>query len=260
MPGTCSVARGSWVGGRQPSAARSAWKSAVVRSVSVRMSSPFFARLVDDLVVDVGDVADIDDVAARRRDGAAAGRARRRRRRRGRCRRGCADRPWGRRHRGGHGCGSIGSNTSLVRVSVLCNRSCTAVLDDMLKGLRRLAAQARQARSRPRSGSRCFSSGPCSRPVSASRKGWNSALPLRPVGAFSASIQSEKPAARSCGRCSAAAASSSGSVTTGASGRRQTSHHSRASSSRSRLPRIAVQNSASIPPRPSSRRRGATSA
>ena len=61
--GMCSVARGSWVGGRQPRAARSSWNWAVVRSVRARMVSPFFARLVDDLVVDVGDVADIDDVA-----------------------------------------------------------------------------------------------------------------------------------------------------------------------------------------------------
>ena len=34
----------------------------MVRSVSAAMLSPFVARLVDDLVVDVGDVADVDDV------------------------------------------------------------------------------------------------------------------------------------------------------------------------------------------------------
>ena len=64
------------------------------------------------------------------------------------------------------------------------------------------------------------------------------------------STQMEKPATRSSGRWSAAAARSGGSVTTGASGRRQTSHHSRAFSSRSRLPRIASQKSASMPPKP----------
>ncbi len=42
---------------------------------------------------------------------------------------------------------------------------------------------------RPTSGNSALSSGPCSRPVkAASRSGWNSPLPLRPVAAFSASV------------------------------------------------------------------------
>ena len=62
-------------------------------------------------------------------------------------------------------------------------------------GPKRLAAQAvfpasrRRARSGPISGSSAASSGPWSRPVSARRSGMNSARPLAPVAALTASVQ-----------------------------------------------------------------------
>ena len=58
----CAVARGSSSGGSAPSAAMSAWKSAVVRAVMTLIGSPGLLRPGVDLVLDVGDVADIGHV------------------------------------------------------------------------------------------------------------------------------------------------------------------------------------------------------
>ena len=53
----------------------------------------------------------------------------------------------------------------------------------------RVPAIRADAVGRPISGSSVPRSGPASRPVSASRSGWNSALPFRPVAALSADVQ-----------------------------------------------------------------------
>ena len=65
---------------------------------------------------------------------------------------------------------------------------------DRDRDVRRQARQDSRSRHalRPNSGSRDLSSGPSSRPVSASRSGWNSALPLRPDFAFSALVQADQ--------------------------------------------------------------------
>ncbi len=59
---TCSVARGSRSGGSAPSAAMSAWKSAVVRAVIEADRLAALQRAGVDLVVDVGDVPHIGHV------------------------------------------------------------------------------------------------------------------------------------------------------------------------------------------------------
>jgi hypothetical protein len=62
--GTYSVARGSWVGGSTPSAAKSSCIAAIISSVSARMVMPALQRALDDLVVDVGDVAHVGHAVA----------------------------------------------------------------------------------------------------------------------------------------------------------------------------------------------------
>ena len=58
----CSVARGSTVGGRQPSAATSSLKFAVGLFGQLADRDAALGRARVDLVVDVGDVADVGDV------------------------------------------------------------------------------------------------------------------------------------------------------------------------------------------------------
>ena len=69
--GTYSVARGSWSGRSTPSASASSCIAAMKRSVSCWIVSPFSAGALDDLVVDVGDVAHIGHVVAARPQPAA---------------------------------------------------------------------------------------------------------------------------------------------------------------------------------------------
>ena len=62
ISGMCAVARGSISGGSAPSAAMSAWKSAVVRAVSASIGMPSSPGARVDLVLDVGDVPHIGDM------------------------------------------------------------------------------------------------------------------------------------------------------------------------------------------------------
>ena len=98
-------------------------------------------------------------------------------------------------------------------------------------------------RSRPISGSSLAISGPCSRPVSARRSGWNSARPLRPVAALTASVQASRSSSSQARPAAAAAARQQSGVL---DHRRERPAHDRrpdrASASVARLPRTARQN------------------
>ena len=111
------AARSSAAGSRAP--ATSSWKCALVsvRQLADRNAALGGARV--DLVVDVGDVADIGDVLRRHRDGAAGGTARRTRSPAAHCRYGRSRRPSARRHTCARSPDRAARTRRFCRVSVL---------------------------------------------------------------------------------------------------------------------------------------------